>query len=91
MFERADRLDLRRTVLARLVVMGTQHNHWYVRDVVCDLLAGIDDASLAMLAADVIDERRDYAAWHAEQALKRRLKRPIADALRRAKASAGTP
>jgi hypothetical protein len=88
-FKFCDDLDVRRRVLRRLIVMGAQHNRWHVRDVVCGLLADIDDASTATMAADVIDAELSDAAWHADEALQRPLRRPIAEALRRVGGSPG--
>jgi serine/threonine protein kinase len=79
-----DDLGLREMILRRLIVMGASHNRFFVRDVVAELLAGIDDKATAMMAAAVIDSEAADAAWHAEKALEGKPLRPIAKALRRA-------
>ncbi|HEX6782168.1 MAG TPA: protein kinase [Solirubrobacterales bacterium] len=76
-------LEMRELILRRLIVMGTNHNRWLVREVVSELLAGVDDAATAMMAAEVIDDLAGDAAWHAEEALAAKPARVIAKALRR--------
>ncbi|HEX4304837.1 MAG TPA: protein kinase [Solirubrobacterales bacterium] len=80
-----DDLQLRELILRRLIVMGAGHNRWFVREVVAELLAGVDDKATAMMAAEVIDSEAADAAWHAEEALEAKPTRTIAKALRRAK------
>lgn len=80
-FRRTDDLALQRTVLARLIDMGASHNRWHVGNVVADLLAGIDDVSTSMLAAEVIEADDYRSEWYWEPFCKsKHLPRPVADA-----------
>jgi hypothetical protein len=75
-------LMIREMVLTRLIVMGTTHNRWYVRDVVAELLKSIDDPATAMMSAHVIRAERHSAIWHAEEALAQKPDKVVARALR---------
>lgn len=77
-----DDLRVRELILSRLIIMGTWHNRWFVREVVAELLAGIDDSATAMMAVDVIKTNAADASWHVEVALAAKPKRAIARALR---------
>jgi serine/threonine protein kinase len=82
-WEGTDDLAIRELILRRLIVMGTAHNRWFVREIVTKLLAEVDDAATAMMAAHVIDSEAADAAWHAEEALAAKPTKVIAKALRR--------
>jgi hypothetical protein len=84
-----DDLTLRRRLLSRLIEMGATHNRWYVGQIVADLLAGIDDVSTAMMAAEVIEANARHAEWYWDPWVKARpLQRPVADAFARVLADA---
>jgi serine/threonine protein kinase len=82
-WKETDDLEIRELVLRRLIVMGTSHNRWLVREVAAELLGQVDDTATAMMAAAVIDDLAGDAAWHAEEALTAKPTRIIAKALRR--------
>jgi eukaryotic-like serine/threonine-protein kinase len=84
-WQETDDLGIRELILRRLIVMGKNHNRWFVGEVVAELLGEVDDAATAMMAAAVIDDLADDAAWHAEGALAAKPTKVIAKALRRAK------
>jgi eukaryotic-like serine/threonine-protein kinase len=81
-WQETDDLAIRELILRRLIVMGTWHNRYFVREVVGELLADVDDKATAMMAAHVIKENASDAAWHAEHALEQKPTRVIAKALR---------
>jgi hypothetical protein len=56
--------------------MGCRHNRWYVRDVLCSLLAKLKDESDVFLARDVIKQHPEESAWSGE-ACKRSSLAPI--------------
>jgi serine/threonine protein kinase len=78
-----DDLAIRELILRRLIVMGESHHRFFVRDVVSELLAGVDDGATAMMAAHVIASE-PASLWHAEQVLEAKPTKVIAKALRRA-------
>jgi eukaryotic-like serine/threonine-protein kinase len=73
-------VSARRLMLARLITMGASHNRFYVGGVVARLLASIDDASTAMMAADVVRADPHNARWFQPYVESVRLARPIAEA-----------
>ena len=83
-WQETDDLGIRELILRRLIVMGKNHNRWFVGEVVAELLGEVDDAATAMMAVAVIDDLAGDAAWHAEGALAAKPTKVIAKALRRA-------
>jgi len=83
--------ETKRIVLARLIDMGTSHNRFYVRDVVVNLLAGIDDPTDASIAEEAIDENPHAAEWYSDGVLQRSPRKPIAEALVRAQETSRIP
>jgi hypothetical protein len=77
-----DDLKTREIILARLIDLGATHHRYLVRDVVAELLSGIKDKATEMMAVSVIGSDPSHAAWHAEEALKQKLPRSVARALR---------
>ncbi|MCW2995247.1 MAG: sle [Conexibacter sp.] len=80
-------LAVHRLVITRLLEVGVSHNRWHVRGVAVELLASLTSTSEVAAAVEVIDDHHRAASWVAEPALKRPLRAPIAEALRRAAAS----
>jgi len=80
-------LAVHRLIITRLLEVGVSHNRWYVRDVTVDLLASLKSASEVAAAVEVIDDHQRAASWVAGMALKRPLRAPIVEALRRAATS----
>ncbi|MGH2917845.1 MAG: serine/threonine-protein kinase [Solirubrobacteraceae bacterium] len=80
-------LAVHRLVIRRLLEVGVSHNRWHVRDVAVELLASLKSPSEVAAAVEVIDDHQRAASWVAELALKRPLRAPIVEALRRASAS----
>ena len=80
-------LAVHRLIIKRLLRVGFSHNRWHVADVTIDLLASLKSASEVAAAVEVIDDNQRAAQWVAEGALKRPLRAPIAEALRRASKS----
>jgi eukaryotic-like serine/threonine-protein kinase len=70
----------RRLILARLIDVGASHNRWHVGGVVAHLLGSIDDASTAMMAADVVRADPHHAQWFLPYVESTSLARPIAEA-----------
>lgn len=83
-WKETDDLGIRELILRRLIVMGASHNRWFVGEVVAELLGEVADTATAMMAAAVINDLADDAAWHAEEALAAKPTQVIAKALRRA-------
>lgn len=80
-------LAVQRLVITRMLEVGVSHNRWHVAHVAVDLLASLKSESEVACAVEVIDDHQRAASWIADQALKRPLRAPIAEALRRASAS----
>ena len=91
LFHATNDLEAKSLILARLLDLGYSHNRFHVHDVVVDLLAGIDNASEAAAAEEAIEDNPVAAAWYADVALKRQLRKPIAAALSDAQAAAPSP
>lgn len=88
LFHRADDLDMRRLILARLIAMGASHNRWSVGEITGVLLSKIRGVSDAMMAAEVIDADPGHAQWFWDPWIKDKpLMRPIADAFERINAT----
>lgn len=81
LFFRTEDIELMRLLLTRLIVMGYQHNRFHVHDVVCGLLAQVNDHVRTEVALEVIDANPEATRWYAETALEQTLRRSIADSL----------
>lgn len=79
-WERSSNLRLRKLVLRRLINMGASHNRFFVRDVVSDILADVEDVSSAEMAREVIKEDPQHAQWFASRVLRTNPPRPISEA-----------
>lgn len=80
-----DDLPLRRRLLRRLVDMGAYHNRFYVGGVVAGILSTITETSEILMAADVLRQAGDRAAFFEGYARDLPIAAPIRDALRTAK------
>lgn len=83
-FGMTDDLTVHRILLAGQIRTGYSLNRFHVGDVVRDLLASLAKPADVELAVEAMDENQIAADWYAESALRRPLRAPIADALRRA-------
>lgn len=61
-------LEIKQLVLARLFDMGPHHNRYHVGSVLASLLAGINETSEAMMAADIVSSDKRNADWLSERA-----------------------
>jgi eukaryotic-like serine/threonine-protein kinase len=78
----SDDIEVHRTVLNRLIDLGYSHNRWHVREVLIDMLSSAKSRVDVALAEEAIIENPRQAAWIADEALRRPLRQPIADALK---------
>jgi 2-polyprenyl-3-methyl-5-hydroxy-6-metoxy-1,4-benzoquinol methylase len=79
-----DDIEIQQTVIAGMMRTGWDLHRYHVRDVFCALLGSLSRPAEVELTVEAIDANQRAAAWHAEQALERPLRAPIAEALRRA-------
>jgi serine/threonine protein kinase len=81
LFKRSIDLELKRTLISRLIKMGPSHNRWYVGEVVASLLGEVSDLSTAMMIAEEVNEDPESAAWFWDPWVRAiRLERPLRDA-----------
>ncbi len=63
---------IRRLVLERLLIMGDEHNRWFVLGVFCDLIGNIQDANSALIAVEVLKAHPDVSQRLSELLLERK-------------------
>jgi eukaryotic-like serine/threonine-protein kinase len=80
-YRRTDRLDLRRLILARLILLGYSHNRFYVRERTLAVLESANSPSTVEMTADVLRQEPRAAIWNGEEAGDRQFAQPIALAL----------
>jgi serine/threonine protein kinase len=79
-YQRLDRLDVRKLILCRLFAMGRTHNRWHVRQVAMRLLKEVSNPSTVAMAAEVIRGQPDDAAWIGERYGEYSLPQPVVEA-----------
>lgn len=78
-------LDVHRIILRRLIDLGYSHNRWHVREILVELLASLSGPTDVALAEEALRRNPSATAWVADEALRRPLRQPIAEALRAAR------
>ena len=79
-FARTKDPRVQRLVIARLIEMGASHNRFHVGEVLGQVLASIDDAGTAQLAAETIRADAYHARWFDGYIKDKPMLRPIAEA-----------
>lgn len=74
-------LVVKRVVAARLWALGPDHNRWHVGQVFARVATSAEDASDAMLVADIIRQVPENGHWHEGYLHQLPLPKPISDAL----------
>jgi hypothetical protein len=85
-----DDLHVKRTVIVRLLDMGRSHNRYFVGETTARVLSDLSDESDVLLAAELIREHPEDAAWCGSWARGLAIATPIDEALREAKAAEST-
>lgn len=81
-FELVPLPEVRRMALRRILRVGHEHNRYYVRSVFCRLLAGLENPEDVLMAAGLLRENPDAAAFVGEAPGDHSYPREIRQALR---------
>ena len=63
-FRATEDFELRRRILARLLVLGPANNRWHVGEVFARLVASVTDESLMMELRDLFQNNPREAEWN---------------------------